>query len=153
MKIVATVLRDEGDSLVIGHDGDSVAIDSVDEVILLTPHEAESLVEGLTKAIAELRPISSESRDELVEILERTLSELFVESTSAVAMLRSAGFPASSIPSFSSPRIFWSRVCTYAKNGIMRYPWRSLVLAALAQYPHHMVLQDLRRRFSARSGS
>jgi len=69
------------------------------------------------------------------------LAEAFADEGMAREVVKRAGFPPAQTPVFRVPLVFWSKVVTDARNGVIRGGVRAIVEEAVELAPHNGVLQ------------
>lgn len=76
-------------------------------------------------------------REELVGQLINELARVIQDGESAYMIARQAGFPPSSLPSFTMPQVFWHTVARQAELGVLRGGVEPILKQALTMYPEN----------------
>lgn len=102
-----------------------------------------------------VRPRHESSNEHDEPSWERGVAELarvLHDSETAAMVARRAGFPASRLPHFRTPLVFWSVVAEEARNGALEGGLRSIFEAAALLYPANEVFRRLGRTASPTRG-
>lgn len=87
------------------------------------------------------------SRDEWYE-LRTAIANVFDNDTAAANVLGRVGFPQNQRPTWDgNPEQVWTRIFTLLENGIIQFPQRELLRAALVVYPFNPVFRTLAIRY------
>jgi len=105
--------------------------------VMLTVAEFTRSSVRLTKS-ATLRDFQERSRE---KALVEELAKVIWGYDQAIILLSRVGFPRAEVPSFSTPRVFWSRVGEYIRDGGIKGGLDALADAAAEQYPANPIFQ------------